>query len=71
MATSPGRGGGSNVLNAAKNGFPYFGGNIVANFSLPSFNHNFSNNEVINEELKKELIEKMNLLEMTLNNEGE
>jgi NAD(P)H-dependent FMN reductase len=41
MATSPGARGGSNVLEIAKKAFPFYGGNIKATFSLPSFNDNF------------------------------
>ena len=42
MATSPGGRGGATVLEIAKGRFPYMGGNIVATFSLPNFNDNFS-----------------------------
>lgn len=41
MSTSPGQNGGGSVLNLATSTFPWFGGNIVAKFSLPSFGHNF------------------------------
>ncbi|AXG71870.1 chromate reductase [Kordia sp. SMS9] len=49
MATSPGGRGGQTVLNIAKGSFPYMGGNIVANFSLPNFNNNFKNGAVTDE----------------------
>ena len=42
LATSPGARGGASVLEAALNRFPYMGGNIIASFSLPLFNENFS-----------------------------
>ena len=42
MATSPGGRGGQTVLDIAAGRFPYMGGNIVAQFSLPSFGSNFT-----------------------------
>jgi NAD(P)H-dependent FMN reductase len=42
MATSPGARGGVSVLEMARGRFPYMGGNISAEFSLPSFGQNFS-----------------------------
>ncbi|GAA4953284.1 NAD(P)H-dependent oxidoreductase [Algibacter agarivorans] len=51
MATSPGGRGGASVLEIAKGRFPYMGGHIVAEFSLPSFHDNFSNGKLINEAL--------------------
>lgn len=42
LSTSPGRGGGSHVMEAAKNIFPLMKANIVATFSLPSYNHSFN-----------------------------
>ncbi|MGX7668551.1 NADPH-dependent FMN reductase [Flavobacterium pedocola] len=41
MATSPGGRGGASVLEIAKNAFPRYGANVLATFSLPSFNDNF------------------------------
>lgn len=51
MAASPGGRGGASVLEVAKARFPYMGGNIVAEFSLPSFFDNFSEGKIVNEEL--------------------
>jgi len=48
MATSPGSRGGANVLAIAKSGFPYMGGNIIADFSLPNFYDNFKEGKIIN-----------------------
>lgn len=42
MATSPGGRGGQGVLSAAKMSFPHLGGNIVGEFSLPSYYDNFT-----------------------------
>lgn len=55
MATSPGGRGGSSVLEIARGRFPYMGGNIVAEFSLPSFGSNFSKGKLINNEINSEL----------------
>ena len=41
LATSPGGRGGASVLEIAKKAFPFYGGNIKATFSLPSFEANF------------------------------
>jgi len=57
MATSPGDRGGSTVLEIAKGRFPYMGGNIVGDFSLPSFNDNFKDGKIVNEELNNSLNE--------------
>ncbi len=51
MATSPGGRGGSGVLATAKSTFPHLGGNIVADFSLPSFYDNFKNGELVDTDL--------------------
>jgi len=54
MATSPGGRGGATVLDIAKGRFPYMGGNIVADFSLPSFGQNFSEEGIVDDALKAE-----------------
>jgi NAD(P)H-dependent FMN reductase len=56
LTTSPGKFGGGNVMNIAKNTFPQFGADIKATFSLPSFYENFDMNKgVVNEIYSKEL----------------
>ncbi|MFV5695803.1 NADPH-dependent FMN reductase [Flavobacterium sp. LB3P122] len=57
MATSPGARGGASVLEIAKNAFPFYGGNLKATFSLPSFDANFDviNEEISNPELDNQL----------------
>ncbi|MCO4822342.1 MAG: NAD(P)H-dependent oxidoreductase [Flavobacteriaceae bacterium] len=55
MATSPGGRGGETVLDIAKGRFPYMGGNIVADFSLPSFGQNFSEEGILDSELNTKL----------------
>ncbi|CAA0143495.1 NADPH-dependent FMN reductase [Tenacibaculum maritimum] len=66
MATSPGGRGGASVLTIAKNGFPHMGGNIIADFSLPKFNENFKDGEIINESLKLQLKEGVARLQKSL-----
>lgn len=44
MSTSPGRRGGASSLEAAQISLKWYGGNIKATFSLPSFNENFDVN---------------------------
>ncbi len=41
LATSPGARGGQSVLETAVARFPFMGGQVIASFSLPSFNSNF------------------------------
>ncbi|MFT4802294.1 MAG: chromate reductase [Flavobacteriaceae bacterium] len=60
MATSPGGRGGAGVLQGAKSTFPRMGANLIADFSLPSFYDNFSENDISNKELKEDLIDKIN-----------
>jgi chromate reductase len=57
LATSPGEGGGSNVLSTAMNSMPFFDGIVKGRFSLPRFYDNFDieNNVVSNEELATRL----------------
>ncbi|MDF1698307.1 MAG: NAD(P)H-dependent oxidoreductase [Saprospiraceae bacterium] len=55
MATSPGGRGGATVLQTAKAGFPYLGGNIITDFSLPAFYDNFSETGITHEALAAEL----------------
>lgn len=53
MATSPGQRGGATVLKIAMDRFQFMGGNIVASFSLPSFNDNFDVGKgILDEKLK-------------------
>jgi NAD(P)H-dependent FMN reductase len=66
MATSPGGRGGQTVLGIAKAGFPFLGGNIIADFSLPFFNKNFTKEGIIDVELNKELNNKIDLLSQAI-----
>lgn len=66
MATSPGARGGASVLEIAKNRFPFNGGNIVAEFSLPFFGENFSEGKIINKDLNSELIKQVKIFQKAL-----
>ena len=63
MATSPGGRGGSSVLGIAKGTFPHSGGNIIADFSLPSFSQNFSEEGIVDTKLKQDLAEAISKFE--------
>lgn len=67
MATSPGGRGGATVLQAAKAYFPFLGSHVVADFSLPNFYDNFSEDEISNQVFGVELREKALLFERQLN----
>ncbi|UGU16553.1 NAD(P)H-dependent oxidoreductase [Sinomicrobium kalidii] len=55
MSASPGKGGGGRSLSKIETTLPSFGAEIIATFSLPSFNHTFSReeSEITNNELKE------------------
>ncbi len=63
MATSPGPRGGTTVLSSATVSFPYLGAYVVADFSLPSFYDNFSEDGLKNEELNSVLNQKIKLFQ--------
>ena len=67
MATSPGGRGGKTVLESAKVYFPYLGGIITADFSLPNFYDNFSDDGISDNELDEQLSKKTLLFEQHLN----
>ncbi len=68
MAASPGGRGGTTVLQSAKTYFPYLGAMIVSDFSLPNFYDNFSENKIINNELREALDKKIRRFEQHLHN---
>ena len=51
ISTSPGKRGAAAALEYTKGILPRFGGEIIESFSLPSFNDNFKDGEVLNEVL--------------------
>ncbi len=68
MATSPGARGGATALEIAKGKFPYMGGNIVADFSLPSFGQNFSNEGIVDVALRKTFESAVKAFESSITN---
>ncbi len=63
MAASPGARGGSTVLKTANMTFPFFGGNIFTDFSLPSFYDNFSKEGLKNADLNATLNQKIQIFQ--------
>ncbi|WP_179345133.1 NADPH-dependent FMN reductase [Winogradskyella ursingii] len=59
MAASPGARGGKSVLQMAADRFPRHDANIVGKFSFPSFDENFSEGKITNDDLNKELLEEV------------
>jgi NAD(P)H-dependent FMN reductase len=57
LSSSSGEKGGANCLSIAQNAFPFYGGNIKATFSFPSFSENFDleKMEISNSELDQQL----------------
>ena len=66
LATSPGARGGRIILQSAKDYFPFLGGNVVAEFSLPNFFDNFSDNTILDKELSHRLTREISLFEQEL-----
>lgn len=63
LSSSPGGRGGQTVLEIGLEKFPRMGANIIGSFSLPSFYDNFKDGELVNEDLKTKLEEKVKLFE--------
>ena len=66
LSTSPGARGGQSVMDLALNRFPYNGGNIVGSMTFPSFYDNFQNGEIVNSELKANLLEHLKNFEKAI-----
>jgi NAD(P)H-dependent FMN reductase len=65
LATSPGARGGATVLEIATKRFPFQGADLKGSFSLPTFYENFDAvNGIINPELKKQLLEIIESIEI-------
>lgn len=64
LSTSPGVRGGQTVLQSAVTSFPFMNKNIIASFSLPSFNQNFSDdNGIIDKELSDAFKSQLDIFE--------
>jgi NAD(P)H-dependent FMN reductase len=66
MASSPGKRGGKSVLETAKTIYPHAGANIIADFSLPSFHENFSQEGIADADLKESLEQKIQAMNEAL-----
>ena len=56
MSTSPGGRGGASVMEIALGKFPRMGADIIANFSLPFFNDNYSETGITDKEINIEFL---------------
>ena len=65
-ATSPGGRGGASVLKIIKELIPHFGGNVICDFSLPKFHDNFADGTLKNEELLKDLEQKITVFKSSI-----
>lgn len=67
LSTSPGGRGGASAMNIAMNTMPYSGANIIANFSLPKYNENFSiENGILDAALKSTFEEQLSKFQNSL-----
>ncbi len=66
LAASPGRRPESNVMKVSKFLFPLFGANIISNFSLPSFNHFFKDQMIVEPQVKDQFILQLNKFQQYL-----
>ncbi|MEM8565420.1 MAG: NAD(P)H-dependent oxidoreductase [Bacteroidota bacterium] len=66
MGTSPDKRGAKSVIQIAKDAFPYYGGNVITDFSLPQFNQNFQAGKLINEVFERELNAKIEVFQEAL-----
>lgn len=64
LATSPGAGGASSVLNTAMTSASFFSGNVKGSLSVPSFYDNFDleSNVITNDEIKAALVKTVRTL---------
>jgi len=51
MSTAPGPRGGQSVFEIAENRFPRHNANLVSKFVLPTFNDNFKDGQIVNQDL--------------------
>ncbi|MGQ1786223.1 NADPH-dependent FMN reductase [Saccharicrinis sp. GN24d3] len=66
MATSPGERGGENVLEIMKKLMPFHGGKVVADYTLPLFFENFSDEGIKDPQKKQELEQKLKIFKNEL-----
>ncbi|HEY7773838.1 MAG TPA: NAD(P)H-dependent oxidoreductase [Marinagarivorans sp.] len=70
LATSPGKGGGANVLSQAVKSLPHFGAEVIGELSVPSFGQNFdkATGEITDSVLADQLKSLINKLQARLAN---
>nr|WP_298995336.1 NAD(P)H-dependent oxidoreductase [uncultured Polaribacter sp.] len=66
MATSPGARGGQSVLQDGITKFPHMAAKEIFSFSLPSFNDNFKDGKIINNNLNDSLIDVVTQFEKSI-----
>ncbi len=66
LATSPGARGGQTVLEIAAGRFPYMGAEITGTLSFPSFFDNYKEGQIVDKELKEQLINEVQKLQDAL-----
>ncbi|MFA7402139.1 MAG: FMN-dependent NADPH-azoreductase [Bacteroidetes bacterium ADurb.Bin234] len=67
ISTSPGARGGAGSIAAAKSRFPIHGADIIAEFSLPSFEQNFNPQKgIVNPELKAKFLEVIQVVKQAM-----
>tara|TARA_B100000700_G_C15063722_1_gene868081 strand:+ start:36066 stop:36584 length:519 start_codon:yes stop_codon:yes gene_type:complete len=59
LSTSIGEMGGSNVLSQAINSLPFFNGNLLFSYSLPSYYENFEKGKISNDKIRKDFEKKL------------
>ena len=67
MSTSPGERAAKSAFDMGYDRFPRHDAQIVSTFNLPSFNDNFKNGEVVDEQLNTKLIEAVTTFNSHLN----
>lgn len=66
MGVSPGGRGAASVLNITKTLMPWFGGRVVAEFSLPFYQKNFDGERLLDPTMNAALKEQVNLFQASL-----
>lgn len=67
LSTSPSKRPENNVLKVSKHLFPFYGAYIVADFYLPSFNHFFKEDEIVEIEYKQKFDAELEKFQKFLN----
>ena len=65
-SASPGGRGGVSALNTIKNIISHYAGNVITDFSLPKYYDNFKEGNLVNEELKSDLDQKIDTFQKAI-----